>query len=32
MGGVENTRKELERSAAAFADILSRYVKAEQNE
>ena len=32
MGGVENTREELERSAEAFADILSRYVKAEQNE
>ncbi len=32
MGGVENTREELERSAAAFADILSRFVKSEQNE
>lgn len=32
MGGVENTREELERSAEAFADILSRFVKSEQNE
>lgn len=32
MGGVENTREELERSAAALADILARYVKSEQNE
>ncbi|WP_052712116.1 stage II sporulation protein P [Domibacillus indicus] len=31
MGGVENTREELERSAAAFADILSRFIKEEQN-
>ncbi|WP_083711343.1 stage II sporulation protein P [Domibacillus epiphyticus] len=32
MGGVENTLEELERSAHAFADILSQYVKAEQKE
>ncbi|OLN23411.1 hypothetical protein BTO30_05475 [Domibacillus antri] len=32
MGGVDNTREELERSAEAFADILSRYVKSEQIE
>ncbi|WP_050180943.1 stage II sporulation protein P [Domibacillus robiginosus] len=32
MGGVDNTREELERSATAFADILARFIKAEQNE
>ncbi|MCP3764290.1 stage II sporulation protein P [Domibacillus sp. A3M-37] len=32
MGGIENTREELERSAAAFADVLARFVKSEQNE
>ncbi|WNS81905.1 stage II sporulation protein P [Domibacillus sp. DTU_2020_1001157_1_SI_ALB_TIR_016] len=32
MGGVDNTREELERSAAAVADILARFIKAEQNE
>lgn len=32
MGGVDNTREELERSAAAVADILARFIKSEQNE
>ncbi len=32
MGGIENTREELERSAEALADILARYVKSEQGD
>lgn len=31
MGGVENTREELDRSAKAFADILTRFIQSEQN-